>query len=103
MFSFLCDLICGNTETRDRINDLRHNLNRENNLIVKKYLKTVDYRYNLLKFKKIFKGLRFLQFLGGFGITTMTTYNNPYFKENTDLKLVLWYGTFQFQIILLIF
>ena len=39
MFSFLCDLICGNTETRNRINDLRHNLNRENNLIIKKYLK----------------------------------------------------------------
>ena len=101
MFSFLCDLICGNTETRDRINDLRHNLNRENNLIVKKYLKTVDYRYNLLKFKKkIFKGLRFLQFLGGFGITTMTTYNNPYFKENTEkISIMVWYVSISNNII----
>jgi hypothetical protein len=101
MLSFLYKVFCGNTETRDRINDLKGNLNGENNLIVKKYLTTVDYRYNLLKFKKkIFKGLRFLQFLGGFGITTMTTYNNPYFKENTEkISIMVWYVSISNNII----
>ena len=30
--------------------------------------------------------------MGGFTITTMTTYNNPYFKDNTDkVNIMVWY------------
>ena len=56
-----------------------------NDSTVNRYLNRVQYKYNTLKFKKFsFKFLRFLQVMGGFAITTMTTYNNPYFKENSD-------------------
>jgi len=101
MLGFVYNLFCGNTETRDRINDLNENFKNTNNSIIKKYLTTLDYRYNLLKFKKkIFKGLRFLQFMGGFGITTMTTYNNPYFKENTEkISIMVWYVSISNNII----
>ena len=34
--------------------------------------------------KRLFKLLRGLQIAGGFMITTLTTYNNPYFKENSE-------------------
>ena len=101
MISFVYNLFCGNTETRNRINDLNENFKNTNNSVIKKYLTTLDYRYNLLKFKKkIFKGLRFLQFMGGFGITTMTTYNNPYFKENTEkISIMVWYVSISNNII----
>ena len=89
---FLWDLLCGLTETDNRIRDLRENLDG-NQPIIKKYLRTLSYQYKLMKFrKKIFKSLRLLQFLGGFGITTMTTYNNPYFKDNVDtINIIVWY------------
>ena len=101
MFSFLCNLMCGNTETRNEINDLKQKLDENQSPIITKYLKILDYRYNLLKFKKkLFSGLRFLQFLGGFGITTMTTYNNPYFKENSEkINIIVWYFSISNNII----
>ena len=42
--------------------------------------------------KRLFKLLRGLQIAGGFMITTLTTYNNPYFKENSEsIGILVWY------------
>ena len=49
--------------------------------------------YKSYKLRKIYSYfLRFLQASAGVGITTMTTANNPYFKDNVDLiNIILWY------------
>ena len=93
MFSFIYNLFCGNTDTRDKIEHLKKDLEPKDNYIIQKYLSTLDYNYNLLKLRrKITKSLRFFQFLGGFAITTLTTYNNPYFKDNTEkINIIVWY------------
>lgn len=42
--------------------------------------------------KRLFALLRCLQITGGFMITTLTTYNNPYFKENSEsIGILVWY------------
>jgi len=42
--------------------------------------------------QRLFKLLRILQITGGFMITTLTTYNNPYFKENSEsIGILVWY------------
>ena len=91
--SFIRKLFCGKTNTERNINNLRAYFIGLNTDLTNTYLERLEYRYNLLKYKKkLFKSLRFLQFLGGFGITTLTTYNNPYFKENTDkISVIVWY------------
>ena len=79
---FWWNLWCGPTNTTIEINQLRSNLTNYNNNIITIFTKKLTYQYKLMKFKqKLFRTLRFLQFLGGFGITTMTTYNNPYFQD----------------------
>jgi len=90
---FIYNVFCGTNTTQLRINELRENLKLMNDSTVDRYLNRVQYKYNTLKFKKFsFKFLRFLQVMGGFAITTMTTYNNPYFKENSDkVNIVVWY------------
>ena len=90
---FLYNLFCGTTNTGNTISLLRNKLKSNNDPIIQRYLEVLQYSYKLLKLKqKLFRGLRFLQFLGGFGITTMTTYNNPYFKDNTDkISIIVWY------------
>ena len=90
---FIYNVFCGTNTTQLRINELRENLQIMNDSTVDRYLNRVQYKYNTLKFKKFsFKFLRFLQVMGGFAITTMTTYNNPYFKENSDkVNIVVWY------------
>ena len=52
--------------------------------------------YNLYKKYKLKKislySLRALQTLAGIGITTMTTVNNPYFKDNVNqINIIVWY------------
>ena len=90
---FIYNVFCGTNTTQSRIEDLNTNLQPRNDPIVIRYLNRVQYKYNKLKFKKFsFKFLRFLQVMGGFAITTMTTYNNPYFKENSDkVNIIVWY------------
>ena len=90
---FLWNLCCGPTNTTIEINQLRSNLTNYNNNIITNFTKKLTYQYKLMKFKqKLFRTLRFLQFLGGFGITTMTTYNNPYFQDNIDtINIIVWY------------
>ena len=91
--SFIKKLFCGRTNTERNIDTIRSHFKGVNTDLTNTYLERLEYRYNLLKYKKkLFKSLRLLQFLGGFGITTMTTYNNPYFKENSDqINVVIWY------------
>ena len=90
---FLYNVFCGTNNTQTRINDLKENLEPRGDYKVKRYLNRVQHKYNKLKFKRgAFKLLRFLQVMGGFAITTMTTYNNPYFKDNTDkVNIMVWY------------
>ena len=49
--------------------------------------------YKKYKLKKIYTfSLRFLQASAGIGLTTMTTVNNPYFKDNVDqINIAIWY------------
>ena len=91
--SFLYNVFCGINNTQSRINDLKENLEPKDDYKVKRYLNRVQHKYNKLKLKRgAFKLLRFLQVMGGFAITTMTTYNNPYFKDNTDkVNIMVWY------------
>ena len=90
---FIFNIFCGVNNTQSRIVELRRNLTPSNDFKVKRYLNRVQYKYNQLKFKRrSFKLLRFLQVMGGFAITTMTTYNNPYFKDNSDkVNIMVWY------------
>jgi len=90
---FVYNIFCGTNNTQSKINDLKANLKPINDPIVDRYLNRVQHQYNKLKFKKgSFKLLRFLQIMGGFAITTMTTYNNPYFKDNSDqVNIMVWY------------
>ena len=92
-FYFIYNLFCGTNETEERIKRLKQDLEPSDNFTIQRYLNRVQYRHNQYKFKKkSFKLLRLLQVLGGFSITTMTTYNNPYFKENSDkVNIVVWY------------
>ena len=93
MLDFICNLLCERSDTERLIDELQEGFGIENNIIINNYLERIQYEYNLFKYKrKLFKALRFLQFIGGFGITTMTTYNNPYFKDNTDtINILVWY------------
>ena len=58
-----------------------------------KYQDILLKQYKIYKFKKIkFYTLRFMQTLFGFGLTTLTTVNNPYFKDNIDtIGILIWY------------
>ena len=57
------------------------------------YMTSLKNLYSTYKTRRnIFRGLRLLQVMGGFTITTLTTYNNPYFKDNTDtINIIVWY------------
>ena len=59
---------------------------------VSNYIKDVKQEYSVYKNRKnLFGSLRILQLIGGFVITTMTTYNNPYFKDNTEfINNMVW-------------
>ena len=58
-----------------------------------KYQDILLKQYKIYKFKKIkFYTLRFIQTLLGLGLTTLTTVNNPYFKDNVDtIGIMIWY------------
>ena len=60
---------------------------------IDEYIKTVNIRYKSYKMKKYMKGfLRALLVVSGFAITTMTTYNNPYFDgESNNANIIVWY------------
>ena len=72
--------------------------------IINDYIKTVNIRYKSYKMKRYIKGFfRILLVLSGFAITTMTTYNNPYFDgESNDGNIIVWYFSLSNNIINLI-
>ena len=72
--------------------------------IIDEYIKTVNIRYKSYKLKKYMKGfLRGLLVFTGFAITTMTTYNNPYFEGDSDEgNIIVWYFSISSNIINLI-
>ena len=64
-----------------------------NNIIIVEFRDNLYKTYKSYKLKKIYcLFLKFLQVTIGLGITTLTTTNNPYFKDNTDvINIILWY------------
>ena len=72
--------------------------------IISNYIKDVKQGYSVYKNRKnLFGFLRLFQIIGGFVITTMTTYNNPYFKDNTELiNIMVWYVSISNNIISLL-
>ena len=51
-----------------------------------------QYKIYKLKSGLKFYTLRFIQTLLGLGLTTLTTVNNPYFKDNVDtIAIMIWY------------
>ena len=64
-----------------------------NNIIIVDFKNDIYKTYKSYKLKKIYcLFLNFLQVTIGLGITTLTTTNNPYFKDNTDvINIILWY------------
>lgn len=71
---------------------------------INNYINNVKLQYKAYKTRKYIKGfLRLLLIIGGFTITTMTTYNNPYFKENSDrVNIMVWYFSISNNIVNLI-
>ena len=61
--------------------------------VIMNFKKQLTHMYSSYRSKKrLFSLLRFLQITGGFMITTLTTYNNPYFKDNSDsIGIIVWY------------
>lgn len=72
--------------------------------VISNYIKDVKEDYSIYKTRKnLFGFLRIFQILGGFVITTLTTYNNPYFKDNTELiNIIVWYVSISNNIISLV-
>ncbi len=72
--------------------------------VISNYIKDVKEDYSIYKNRKnLFGFLRIFQILGGFAITTLTTYNNPYFKDNTELiNIIVWYVSISNNIISLV-
>ena len=68
------------------------------------YIINVKLQYKAYKTRKYTKNfLRLLLIISGFIITTMTTYNNPYFKDNSDsINILVWYFSISNNIINLI-
>ena len=71
---------------------------------IDEYIKSVTVRYKSYKLKKYMKGfLRGLLVVSGFAITTMTTYNNPYFDgESNYANIIVWYFSISNNIINLV-
>jgi len=91
-FKYFC-LNSSITDTIDLLNDHEPSSNANNSQIIKTFQTDLYNTYKSYKIKKIYTlFLRFLQAGIGLGITTLTTTNNPYFKENTDIiSIILWY------------
>ena len=77
----------------DIIEKLDNHEPSKNNQIIITFQDDLYNAYKSYKFKKLYTlFLRFLQAGIGLGITTLTTTNNPYFKDNTDMiNIILWY------------
>ena len=72
--------------------------------VIDEYIKTVKIRYKSYKLRQNIKRFfRVLLIVSGFAITTMTTYNNPYFDGESDSgNIIVWYFSISNNIINLI-
>ena len=75
------------------INKLENHEPSKDNQIIISFQHDLYKTYKSYKLKKIYTlCLRFLQVGIGLGMTTLTTTNNPYFKDNTEMiSIILWY------------
>lgn len=76
----------------NNIKNILDSINGEQNEI-KNFKSELYGLYKKYKLKKIcLYSLRALQTIAGIGITTMTTVNNPYFKDNVNqINIIIWY------------
>tara|TARA_B100000989_G_C19456728_1_gene434355 strand:- start:214 stop:1083 length:870 start_codon:yes stop_codon:yes gene_type:complete len=72
--------------------------------VIDEYIKTVKIRSKSYKLRQNIKRFfRVLLIVSGFAITTMTTYNNPYFDGESDSgNIIVWYFSISNNIINLI-
>ena len=86
-----CSVCCATSNLQTELEGLK--MNDENYTIITNYRKKLTNMYASYRSKKrLFALLRCLQITGGFMITTLTTYNNPYFKDNSDsIGILVWY------------
>jgi hypothetical protein len=86
-YLFLSNSISNQIEKLDK-----HEPSKKNPIIIT-FQDDLYNTYKNYKFKKLYTlFLRFLQGGIGIGITTLTTTNNPYFENNTDMiSIILWY------------
>lgn len=87
---------CLNSSITNIINSLNNHepsSNANNSQIIITFQEDLYNTYKSYKIKKIYTlFLRFLQAGIGLGITTLTTTNNPYFQDNTEIiSIILWY------------
>ena len=82
---------CATSNLQTELEGLK--MNDENYTIIMNFQKKLTNMYASYRSKKrLFSLLRCLQITGGFMITTLTTYNNPYFKENSEsIGILVWY------------
>ena len=85
--------LCLSSSITNIINKLENHEPSKDNQIIITFQDDLYKTYKSYKLKKIYTlFLRFLQVGIGLGMTTLTTTNNPYFKDNTDMiSIILWY------------
>ena len=85
--------LCLSSSITKIINKLETHEPSKDNQIIISFQDDLYKTYKSYKLKKIYTlFLRFLQAGIGLGMTTLTTTNNPYFKDNTDMiSIILWY------------
>ena len=85
--------LCLSSSITKIINKLENHEPSKDNQIIISFQDDLYKTYKSYKLKKIYTlCLRFLQAGIGLGMTTLTTTNNPYFKDNTDMiSIILWY------------
>jgi hypothetical protein len=85
--------LCLSSSITKIINKLETHEPSKDNQIIITFQDDLYKTYKSYKLKKIYTlFLRFLQVGIGLGMTTLTTTNNPYFKDNTDMiSIILWY------------
>ena len=92
LFKYFC-LSSSISNIIDKLTNHEPSSSANNSQIIITFQDDLYNTYKSYKLKKIYTlFLRFLQVGIGLGMTTLTTTNNPYFKDNTDMiSIILWY------------
>ena len=89
LFKYFC-LSSSISNIIDKLTNHEPSSSANNSQIIITFQDDLYNTYKSYKIKKIYTlFLRFLQAGIGLGITTLTTSNNPYFKDNTDMISIL--------------